>query len=116
MRAVRNDGRTAERSFMAIGALSTSHFGSTVCDGTARSSHKGEKPEYQKIFQEYKEELFEKLKKGETETSFQIGASSFTMKEWDRFLEKFDSAEETVKKAIQEEIEKKKKESLEAAE
>lgn len=123
---------------MAIGALSTNPLGAAAYDRAARSAHKDEKSEfqsfsevvqkrmdtekdlesdekdfdYQQFFQEHKEALFEKIKKGEAETSFQIGASSFTLKEWDRFLEKFDSAEETVEKAIQEEIEKKKKERV----
>lgn len=54
-------------------------------------------------------EIFEKVKKGETEQSFQIGASSFTLKEWEKFIEKFDKSEEEIKKLIKEAREMQKK-------
>lgn len=59
----------------------------------------------QQFFQEHMEEIMEKIKKGDTEESFQIGGNSFTLKEWERFLEKFDSAEDDVKKQLKELIE-----------
>lgn len=58
--------------------------------------------EMMQIIREKKEEILEKVKKGETEQSFQIGAASFTLKEWERFLEKFDKSEEEIKKLIEE--------------
>lgn len=97
---------------MAIGAMSTNSLGTAAYDRAARSAHKDEKSEYQS-FSEVVQKRMDTEK--DLETSFQIGASSFTLKEWDRFLEKFDSAEETVEKAIQEEIEKKKKESVQSS-
>lgn len=54
------------------------------------------------MIKEKMEELYEKIKKGETEQSFQIGASSFTIKEWEKFIEKFDESEEEVEKLIKE--------------
>ncbi|MBO5055303.1 MAG: hypothetical protein J6C64_02975 [Lachnospiraceae bacterium] len=54
------------------------------------------------MIKEKMEELYEKIKKGETEQSFQIGASSFTIKEWEKFMEKFDESEEEVEKLIKE--------------
>lgn len=94
---------------MAIGALSTNPLGTAAYDRAAMSAYKDEKSEFQS-FSEVVQKRMDTEK--DLETSFQIGASSFTLKEWDRFLEKFDSAEETVEKAIQEEIEKKKKERV----
>jgi flagellar biosynthesis regulator FlaF len=45
-----------------------------------------------------KEEILEKVKKGDTEPSFQIGSQSFTQKEWDKLLKAFDGPEEETKK------------------
>lgn len=38
--------------------------------------------------------LNEKVKNGETEQSFQIGAQSFTIREWDQMIERIDAAQE----------------------
>lgn len=38
--------------------------------------------------------LNEKVRKGETSPSFQIGAQSFTIEEWDRLIERIDAAQE----------------------
>ena len=52
---------------------------------------------YLDILQEKIQDLSEKIQNGETEPSYQIGAQSFTLKEWDEFLAKFDSAEEDIR-------------------
>ncbi len=44
--------------------------------------------DYQKFLREKILELNEKFKKGECEPSYQIGAASYTEKEWDNLLEK----------------------------
>lgn len=54
-------------------------------------------------------EIYEKVMKGEMEASFQIGASSFTLKEWEKFIEKFDESEEELEKLIKEAREMQKK-------
>lgn len=51
--------------------------------------------------------MFKKIQNGETEPSYQIGALSFTEKEWDIFLEKFDSLQDAIKKLVKAEQEKK---------
>lgn len=58
------------------------------------------------FLREKKEEIFEKLRNGDTEPSFQIGASSFTEKEWEEFLGKFDSIEEAIRELVAEERER----------
>ncbi len=63
--------------------------------------------DYQKLLKEKINELFTKIKKGDTEATFQIGAQSFTEKEWDEFLEKFDSLEEAIRELMREEQAKK---------
>ncbi|MCM1543225.1 MAG: hypothetical protein NC121_18485 [Blautia sp.] len=64
------------------------------------------------------EELLAMIKSGDTETSFQIGNSSFTVKEWERFLERFDDIEDAIRELMRERIEKETEEAavLEAAE
>ncbi|MGN0160340.1 MAG: hypothetical protein ACI4AQ_03010 [Lachnospiraceae bacterium] len=49
------------------------------------------------------DELREKILNGETEEKFQIGNASYTLKEWDKILERFDSQEEAVRKMMREE-------------
>lgn len=51
-------------------------------------------------------EIFVMVKNGDTEQSFQIGNSSFTIKEWERFLEKFDDVEDAIRELMKEEQEK----------
>lgn len=70
------------------------------------------------LIREKMEELYEKIKKGETEQSFQIGASSFTIKEWEKFIQRFDESEEEADKLIKEagNMQKKAAEKKESAE
>lgn len=62
--------------------------------------------DYMQMIKEKKQEILDKVKNGDTEPSFQIGAQSFTVKEWNRFLEKFDDTEDAVKELMREEQEK----------
>ena len=39
----------------------------------------------------------DKIRKGEMEPSFQIGSQSFTLKEWKRFMNKFDNTENIIR-------------------
>ncbi len=57
-----------------------------------------------------KNEIAEKLKSGETEEEFMIGASSYTIKEWDNLINKVDKNMEENK----EQQEEKRKEQLES--
>lgn len=57
------------------------------------------------LLKEKMNEILDKLRKGNTETRFRIGAQSFTEKEWDRLLERFDSAEDAVRELMKEEQE-----------
>lgn len=60
------------------------------------------------------EELQEKIENGDTEESFQIGAQTFTIKEWKEFLDKFDSVQEVIEKLMRERHKLQEKEKLES--
>ena len=53
------------------------------------------------------EEIYHSMLRGE-EPSFQIGSQSFSEKEWDRFLERFDVMEEKIRELVKERIERRK--------
>lgn len=64
------------------------------------------------MIRDRKEEFYKKLKEGTTEPSYQIGASTFTEKEWDRLLEQFDAVQEALREAAGLETDKDKKRSV----
>ena len=70
------------------------------------TSSDDENTDYQKILSERKNEIYEKVKNGDTEESFQIGGSSFTEKEWDKLLAEVDDITEEMREAMREEHEK----------
>ncbi len=63
--------------------------------------------DYTKILEEKINEIFVKIQNGDTEASYQIGAQSFTEKEWEEFLGKFDSIEEAIQELMKEEQDRK---------
>lgn len=68
--------------------------------------------DYQEFFQNKINEIYEKIQNGDTEPSYQTGSRSFTEKEWNKFLEKFDSIQDTIRKFMREEHEKRAAEQL----
>lgn len=60
-------------------------------------------------------EMAKKVKDGTVEPTFQIGAMSYTMKEWDKLLEKFDAAEEALQAEVQAQIEEAEKQAAKEA-
>ena len=70
------------------------------------TSSDDENTDYQKILSERKNEIYEKVKNGDTEESFQIGGSSFTEKEWDKLLSEVDDITEEMREAMRDEHEK----------
>ena len=59
-----------------------------------------------------KDEIAQKIKNGETEPTFSIGAQSFTIKEWDKLLAKVDKNNEQVRKEQEQRKEALEKEAL----
>lgn len=82
----------------------------TLTDNSRITDEKSE--DYQKILKEKINEIFIKIQNGETEPSYQIGSQSFTEKEWDAFLEKFDSIQAAIKELMKEEQEQKEIEQI----
>ncbi|MBQ1172818.1 MAG: hypothetical protein IIX48_09525 [Lachnospiraceae bacterium] len=77
------------------------------------TSSDDENTDYQKILSERKNEIYEKVKNGDTEESFQIGGSSFTEKEWDKLLSEVDDITEEMREAMREEHQKRFAETVE---
>lgn len=72
------------------------------------------RPELMECIRSKKNEIAEKLKNGETEPTFAIGAESYTCKEWDNLIKKVDKNLDAIKKEQEERkeaFEKKQKES-----
>ena len=62
--------------------------------------------DYWKIISDRKNEIYEKVKNGDTEETFQIGGSSFTEKEWDKLLSEVDDIMDEIREAMREEHQK----------
>ena len=80
--------------------------------GTAGESEKEDLSLREQI-REKMQEIYDKLQNGDTETKFQSGNQEFSIKEWDNFLEKFDSVQDAIREALEEKIEKQTEERLE---
>lgn len=80
------------------------------------SNEEFNKEEAMKLIAEHREELYEKLKNNDTEESFQIGGTSFTLKEWEKLLEEFDAVQEEIRKQMAEEQAKRQENTTSTAE
>ncbi len=75
-------------------------FSETISNQTETS--KTSYDELKELIQQKKEDFLNKLKNGETQPSFQIGAITMTEKEWDNLLVKTDSAIDQIKEEAKE--------------
>ena len=110
--------RSSDRSILEDSGCFDSSYWSENMKKAAEMSDSGQsvtdlREEYARLLKEKSEEIFTKIKNGETENSYQIGSQSFTEKEWDEFLSKFDSVEDAIRKLMEEEQEKRAAEELE---
>ena len=64
--------------------------------------------DYWQMIRDHIAQMTEKIESGDIEESFQIGSQSFTLKEWDELLARLDAVLEEIRKAVAEEVEKKK--------
>ena len=71
-----------------------------------------ENTDIREALKEKMNELLEKIQNGATEATYQIGAQSFTEKEWEKFLEQFDSIEEAIRELMRERHEKEEEEQI----
>ena len=94
-------GRVSSKEFW-IGYLeNASSLNSS--ENSQEQSSLGESIDYSEYLRQKIDEIFVKIQNGDTEPIYQIGSQSFTEKEWETFLEKFDSIEEAIQKLIKEE-------------
>lgn len=56
--------------------------------------------------------FYTKVKNGDTEPKFQIGALSLSQKEWNKFLEEYDEIQDIIREMMREEQEKREAERL----
>lgn len=73
----------------------------TIPENTSMSTE-----EIMKMIGSRKNEILEKVKKGEMEPVIQIGAQAYTEKQWKRMLESFDDTEKDFRDKIREALEK----------
>lgn len=78
-----------------------------AASGKTEAEEKGEekKPEdmtYREQILAHMEEMAKKVREGKVEPTFQTGAQSFTIKEWEKLLADFDDAEEALQEQIKE--------------
>lgn len=64
-----------------------------------------EEKSYREQILEKMEEMAQNIRKGTIQPKFKIGAQEYTIKEWEKLLEKFDAAEEALREAVEEQIE-----------
>ena len=114
----RRSGCKERRMWMGIGAMQNEYgiYGNERnIGGKKKNSTFGRLPEISgrdktaecmAFLREKREEILEKLRNGETEESYPIGAESYTEKEWDKLLKKFDDIQEDVRRKMEERIKK----------
>lgn len=93
---------------MAIGTIQSGYAQAAYPNQAQKNGQKEENlttVDFMQMIKEKKQEIFDKVKNGDTEQSFQIGAQSFTIKEWNKFLERFDDTEDAVKELMKQEQE-----------
>lgn len=87
--------------------------GNTAYSKSRNTSGSAEPTEdYRKLLEEKINEMCVKIQNGDIEESYRIGARSYTQKEWDQFLERFDTTEETVRELMREEQAKRQEEQI----
>lgn len=92
---------TLGNALNAEGQKRKSSFGTELI-----TKEKDKTTECMDFLREKSEEILEKLRNGETEVSYQIGAESYTEREWDKLLEKFDDIQEDVRRKMEERFRK----------
>lgn len=71
----------------------------------AAESESGEALEVVEMIRKHIDELMEKIEDGDTEPRFQLGARSYTIREWEDFLKKFDSVQDAIRQMTRAQIE-----------
>lgn len=77
---------------------------------------KADAADFMEFIRKRMEEILALIKNGGAEESFQIGNSSFTIKEWKEFLKQFDDMEDAIRELMREEFEKRTEETAQETE
>ncbi len=80
----------------------TGHGSRSGQPGKVQEEKKIEDMTYREQILAHMEEMAKKVKEGKVEPTFQTGAQSFTIKEWEKLLADFDDAEEALQEQIKE--------------
>lgn len=80
----------------------TGHGSRSGQPGKVQEEKKTEDMTYREQILAHMEEMAKKVKEGKVEPTFQTGAQSFTIKEWEKLLADFDDAEEALQEQIKE--------------
>ena len=98
-------GRVSSKEFW-IGYLENASNLNSL-ENSQEQSSLGESIDYSEYLRQKIDEIFVKIQNGDTEPTYQIGSQSFTEKEWEEFLDKFDSIEEAIQELMKEEQDRK---------
>lgn len=66
----------------------------------------GDDTDFMEALKKRKEEILDKVRKGETEESFQLGNQSFTIKQWNKLVKRIDEAIEDMQETAERKEEK----------
>lgn len=89
--------------------IQTKQQSSTSKTGTSKTKSNGQPNTdmtYTELIHNKVEELYEKIKTGDTEKSYPIGSESYTEKEWDNLMEQIDRIEEQIREMARREQER----------
>lgn len=88
---------------------------SNQTDASKEAEGTEEPKSYREQLLEKMEEMAKNIKNGTIQPKFQIGAQEYTIKEWEKLLEKFDAAEDALCEEVEAHIEEIKKQAEEEA-
>ncbi len=102
--------RNARKQAGNFGAMLESTEEATEQEKTGQAAGNGSTeaesdPDYRKFLREKMEEMRANIKNGTIQPKIQIGAEAYTQEEWQKLLEKIDTAEEVLREQIEAEIE-----------
>ena len=108
-------GGGREEQLKAAGARPTDTKSADEQTTDPKTSDTQEPKSYREQILEKMEEMAQNIKNGTIQPKFKIGAQEYTIKEWEKLLEKFDAAEETLREEMEARIEEIKKQAEEEA-
>ncbi|MDE6845247.1 MAG: hypothetical protein K2J99_05695 [Lachnospiraceae bacterium] len=104
------------KSGTASASVKGSDASAEEAGGSSKKTEETEEPKsYREQILEKMEEMAQNIKNGTIQPKFKIGAQEYTIKEWEKLLEKFDAAEEALLEEAEAHVEEIKKQAEEEA-